>query len=189
VAHYRGDRHRHDARKLYADAAAYIFNLASGILEPHGPLGGILIADYWVVRRQQLLLDDLFASRAYTYSGGVNPRRSRRSRYRILPVVPGFLRAAGDAWRRPCRPEPVRQALFLCVVLTFGLSFMAYLALMRGTDAPARPNHLTTETQRAQRATDGKLHTHIAPAFSAVVPASSCASVVKRSGRRHCRES
>ncbi len=41
-----------------------------------GPLFGILIADYYVVRKQQVIVDDLFTmkeSGAYWYSGGYNP--------------------------------------------------------------------------------------------------------------------
>ena len=66
--------------KLYSDAAAYIFTWLLGYSSLMGALGGILIADYWVVRRQQLSLPDLFREQgAYTYRGGVNPPRSSRS--------------------------------------------------------------------------------------------------------------
>ena len=40
--------------KLYSDAAAYIFTWLIGYSSLMGALGGILIADYWVLRRQQL---------------------------------------------------------------------------------------------------------------------------------------
>ena len=40
--------------KLYSDAAAYIFTWLLGYSSLMGALGGILIADYWVLRRQQL---------------------------------------------------------------------------------------------------------------------------------------
>src|SRR6185369_17724001 len=61
--------------KLYSDAAAYIFTWLLGYSSLMGALGGILIADYWIVRRQHLSLPDLFKQDgAYTYSGGVNPR-------------------------------------------------------------------------------------------------------------------
>ena len=61
--------------KLYSDAAAYIFTWLLGYSSLMGALGGILIADYWVVRRQQLMLDDLYREQgAYTYRSGVNWR-------------------------------------------------------------------------------------------------------------------
>ncbi len=40
--------------KLYSDAAAYIFTWLLGYSSLMGALGGILIADYWVIRRQRL---------------------------------------------------------------------------------------------------------------------------------------
>src|SRR6476620_11276404 len=42
--------------RLYSDAAAYIFTWLLGYSSLMGALGGILIADYWVVRRQHLSL-------------------------------------------------------------------------------------------------------------------------------------
>src|SRR6266576_3907945 len=54
--------------KLYADAAAYIFTWLLGYSSLMGALGGILIADYWVIRRQKLSLPDLFkVDGLYTY--------------------------------------------------------------------------------------------------------------------------
>src|SRR6266487_6507359 len=61
--------------KLYADAAAYIFTWLIGYSSLMGAIGGILIADYWVLRRRQLSTVDLFKLEGrYTYSGGINPR-------------------------------------------------------------------------------------------------------------------
>src|SRR4249920_1872235 len=46
--------------KLYADAAAYIFTWLIGYSSLMGAIGGILIADYWMLRRRELALADLF---------------------------------------------------------------------------------------------------------------------------------
>ena len=43
--------------RLYADAAAYIFTWLLGYSSLMGALGGILIADYWIIRRQRLVLE------------------------------------------------------------------------------------------------------------------------------------
>ena len=60
-----------------------------------GALGGILIADYWVVRRQKLNLAALFDEQGeYRYTGGVNWRAVAALTLSLLPVVPGFVRAA-----------------------------------------------------------------------------------------------
>jgi NCS1 family nucleobase:cation symporter-1 len=59
--------------RLLADASAYIFNwllLYSGGL---GSIAGVLVVDYWVVRRTELQLGDLYEPNgAYTYTGGWN---------------------------------------------------------------------------------------------------------------------
>ena len=49
--------------KLYADASAYIFTWLIGYSSLMGAIGGVLIADYWILRKQQLSLPDLFAVR------------------------------------------------------------------------------------------------------------------------------
>ena len=67
--------------KLYADAAAYIFTWLIGYSSLMGAIGGILIADYWVLRRRELSLADLFKlDGRYTYSRRRQPAR-RRSRW------------------------------------------------------------------------------------------------------------
>ena len=61
--------------KLYADASAYIFTWLLGYSSLMGAIGGILIADYWVLRRCQLAPIDLFKLEGrYTYTNGINWR-------------------------------------------------------------------------------------------------------------------
>ena len=81
--------------RLYADAAAYIFTWLIGYSSLMGAIGGILIADYWVLRRCQLSVDDLFDLQGrYAYNRGVNRRAMLALVLAILPVLPGFVRAA-----------------------------------------------------------------------------------------------
>jgi NCS1 family nucleobase:cation symporter-1 len=118
--------------KLYADAAAYIFTWLVGYSSLMGALGGILIADYWVVRRQQLVLHDLFREQgAYTYRRGINPRAVAAFVIAVLPVVPGFLRAAATPGGTVADPNFFDRLYSYAWFVTFGLSFVVYLALMR----------------------------------------------------------
>src|SRR5437762_5911207 len=74
--------------KLYADAAAYIFTWLVGYSSLMGAIGGILIADYWIVRRQQLALPDLFkVNGRYAYTNGINVRAIVVLVVAILPVT------------------------------------------------------------------------------------------------------
>jgi NCS1 family nucleobase:cation symporter-1 len=122
--------------KLYSDAGAYIFTWLVGYSSLMGALGGILIADYWVLRRQQLSLPDLFRERgAYTYRGGVNPAAMIALVLAVLPVVPGFLHAATTPGGNVANPTFLDHLYQYAWFVTFGLSFAIYLALMRGRGA------------------------------------------------------
>jgi nucleobase:cation symporter-1, NCS1 family len=119
--------------RLYSDAAAYIFTWLLGYSSLMGAIGGILIADYWVIRRQRLALDDLYREQgAYTYRGGVNPRAVAAFVIAILPVVPGFLRAAATPGGTVADPDLFDRLYAYAWFVTFGLSFVVYLGLMRG---------------------------------------------------------
>lgn len=130
--------------KLYSDAAAYIFTWLIGYSSLMGALGGILIADYWIVKKQQLDLRDLFSLQGrYTYSGGVNWRAIAALVIAVLPVAPGFFRAAMTPGGQVPNPGMFDKLYTYAWFVTFALSFFAYLILMRGTasessaDAPA----------------------------------------------------
>jgi NCS1 family nucleobase:cation symporter-1 len=98
-----------------------------------GALGGILIADYWVLRRQRLVLDDLFRERgAYTYRNGINWRAVAAFAIAVLPVVPGFARAVATPGGTVADPNPFDRLYAYAWFVTFGLSFVVYLLLMRG---------------------------------------------------------
>src|SRR5688500_17804166 len=120
--------------KLYADASAYIFTWLLGYSSLMGALGGILIADYWVLRRQRLVLADLYREHgAYTYRAGVNPRAIAAFVVAIMPVIPGFLRAATTPKGTVADPGLFDILYSYAWFVTFGLSFVVYLVLMRGT--------------------------------------------------------
>ena len=103
--------------KLYADAAAYIFTWLIGYSSLMGAIGGILIADYWVLRRRELSVPDLFAvDGRYAY---------QRRRELARDGGAGAGGAAGAARVRPRRdhagraggrPDLPRHALHLRVV-------------------------------------------------------------------------
>ena len=126
--------------KLYSDAAAYIFTWLLGYSSLMGALGGILIADYWVLRKQQLDVNDLFREVGrYTYRGGVNPRAIVALVLAILPVVPGFIRAVSVPGGTVANPNVFDRVYAYAWFVTFALSFALYLALMRGRPAVAPP--------------------------------------------------
>jgi NCS1 family nucleobase:cation symporter-1 len=125
--------------KLYADAAAYIFTWLIGYSSLMGAIGGVLIADYWVLRRCTLSTVDLFALHGkYTYNGGVNHRAMIAMALAIAPVAPGFIRAAATPGGQVPNPTFLDALYTYAWFVTFGLSFALYL-LMAGSSRERRP--------------------------------------------------
>ena len=59
--------------KLLADPSGYIFTWLLGYSGGLGSIAGVLIADYWLVRKTRLRLEDLYLpDGAYRYAGGWN---------------------------------------------------------------------------------------------------------------------
>jgi NCS1 family nucleobase:cation symporter-1 len=118
--------------KLYADAAAYIFTWLIGYSSLMGAVGGILIADYWILRRRELSLPDLFKLNGrYSYGGGTNSAAMIALVAAILPVVPGFLRAARTPGGVVPDPTVFDHLYTYAWFVTFALSAAIYLVLMR----------------------------------------------------------
>lgn len=78
--------------KLIADPTGYIFTWLVGYSSLLGPVGGIMIADYYLVRKQQLDVDGLYkSSGSYRYSNGFNKYALIALVLGIAPNIPGFL--------------------------------------------------------------------------------------------------
>jgi NCS1 family nucleobase:cation symporter-1 len=80
--------------KLYNNAAAYIFTWLIGYGALLGPVAGIMIADYFVLRRGELVVDDLYKRHgAYEYSRGINWLAVAAFALGAAPSLPGFVAA------------------------------------------------------------------------------------------------
>jgi NCS1 family nucleobase:cation symporter-1 len=78
--------------KLIADPTGYIFTWLVGYSSLLGPVGGIMIVDYYFIRKQTLIVDDLYNTNGiYSFSNGFNTKAIWALLFGILPNVPGFL--------------------------------------------------------------------------------------------------
>ena len=78
--------------KLIADPSGYIFTWLIAYSSLLGPIGGIMIADYYFIRKQQLAVDQLYdKGGVYSYRNGFNSNAIIALLAGILPNVPGFL--------------------------------------------------------------------------------------------------
>lgn len=61
--------------KLLSDYSSYIFGWLVGYSGLLGPIAGVMIADYFIVRKRTLDVDALYRrSGPYEYRNGLNPR-------------------------------------------------------------------------------------------------------------------
>ena len=84
--------------RLYNNAAAYIFTWLIGYGALLGPVAGIMIADYFVVRRGELVVTDLYTRRGtYEYARGFNWIAIAALIIGVAPSLPGFVAALRGA--------------------------------------------------------------------------------------------
>ncbi|MDA0989369.1 MAG: NCS1 family nucleobase:cation symporter-1 [Verrucomicrobia bacterium] len=114
--------------KLLADPSGYIFTWLIGYSALLGPIGGILVCDYFVIRRTTLKLADLYQTHgAYRYTGGFNVCALVALVVAIAPNVPGFLHTVGLIETSDFWPHLYHYAWFI----GFGLAFFVYGILMK----------------------------------------------------------
>lgn len=81
--------------KLYADPNGYIFAWLIAYSSLLGPIGGIMIADYYIIRKKELVVDELYSHKGrYYFNGGFNYSAVIALLAGILPNIPGFLTSA-----------------------------------------------------------------------------------------------
>jgi len=78
--------------KLIADPNGYIFTWLIAYSSLLGPVGGIMIVDYFFIRRKNLVEADLYKpTGVYSYNNGINYNAILALLIGILPNIPGFL--------------------------------------------------------------------------------------------------
>jgi NCS1 family nucleobase:cation symporter-1 len=106
--------------KLLADYKTFILGWLGGYAAFLGPVAGIMICDYFVIRRRVLLLDDLYLrGGVYEYSGGFN-----------WSALAALAAGAGTALVGLVIPS-LRILYDYSWFVGFAISFVVYYALMR----------------------------------------------------------
>jgi NCS1 family nucleobase:cation symporter-1 len=78
--------------KLVEDPSGYIYSWLVGYSALLGPVGGIMIVDYFLIRKKQLELNELYSHTGrYGYRNGFNWMAIIALLIGILPNIPGFL--------------------------------------------------------------------------------------------------
>ncbi len=117
--------------KLVADPSGYIFTWLIAYSALLGPIGGIMIADYFVWRKRQLNVASLYSPTGeYSYRGGVSWVALAALLAGALPSLPGFL-VTVKAMDGAGLPTLLLDLYHYAWFVGFGLAFAVYLALRK----------------------------------------------------------
>jgi NCS1 family nucleobase:cation symporter-1 len=120
--------------KLLGDFSAYIFGWLVGYSALLGPIAGVMIADYYMVRRSRLKVDDLYRRNGiYEFENGINKR-----------AVAALVVGAGVALIGLAAP-PLRLLYDYAWFVGFAVAGGIYVTLMQRAEAPADSNQLEGE--------------------------------------------
>jgi NCS1 family nucleobase:cation symporter-1 len=112
--------------KLLTDFSTYIFGWLVGYSGLLGPIAGIMIADYFVVRKRSLDVEGLYLRNGpYEYRSGFNPRALVALAAGIVVALVGLVFT------------PLKFLYDYSWFVGFGVSAMVYIALMIGPDERA----------------------------------------------------
>jgi NCS1 family nucleobase:cation symporter-1 len=121
--------------KLLSDFSAYIFGWLVGYSGLLGPIAGVMIADYFLIRRSRLKVDDLYRRHGiYEYDNGVNLRAVMALATGIVVALLGLI------------VPPLRWLYDYAWFVGFGVSGLIYVALMRRAEASADLPELEVES-------------------------------------------
>jgi NCS1 family nucleobase:cation symporter-1 len=117
--------------KLLANPDSYIFQWLGGYGALLGPIGGVLIADYFVYRHRKLNISALYSSVGeYRYKNGFSYVAIIAFLVGVLPSLPGFLVTVHQL--NPANVPAGLVALFdYAWFVGFALAFVIYIALRK----------------------------------------------------------
>jgi len=117
--------------KLVADPSGYIFTWLIGYSALLGPIGGVMIADYYVWRSRELDVVGLYKSDGpYRYRGGFSWVAIIALVAGALPALPGFL-ANVKVKDAAYIPSLLLHLYDYAWFVGFGIAFVLYLLLRR----------------------------------------------------------
>jgi len=130
--------------KLVADPSGYIFTWLVGYSALLGPIGGIMIADYFVIRRRHLNVNALYRhDDEHCYTRGFSVVALISLLLAILPNLPGFLVTVKivDAGSVPGFFVTLYSYAWF---VGFGIAFSLYIALRKMTVDGTIPKRMSS---------------------------------------------
>lgn len=117
--------------KLIADPNGYIFTWLIAYSSLLGPVGGIMIADYFFIHKKVLVTNDLYTHKGiYNYANGFNSSAIIALLLGIVPNIPGFL-VTIKVIEKDAVPEIITHLYNYAWFVGFAVSFFVYLVLSK----------------------------------------------------------
>jgi nucleobase:cation symporter-1, NCS1 family len=135
--------------KLYTDLANYIFTWLIGYSALLGSIAGVMLVDYFIIRKMKLLVEELYREDGvYSYGGsGINSRAVIATLAGILPNVPGFLaQASGGGIHVPGIFHSIYTYAWFVSLFVAGLVYLLLMKYSGGRDAQTD----TIESERGE---------------------------------------
>jgi NCS1 family nucleobase:cation symporter-1 len=123
--------------KILESTQGYIFTWLIGYSALLGPIAGILIVDYYFIRKTELDVPELYrADGAYSYGNGWNMAALVAFVVGVLPNIPGFLNAAFPQ-SFPGVDDAFKTVYTYAWFVGVGISALVYGVMMKGKTVPA----------------------------------------------------
>jgi NCS1 family nucleobase:cation symporter-1 len=119
-----------------ADTSNTFINVLDGYSVFLGPMVGMMVCDFWVVRNRKLKLTDLYtpnSSSIYWFHYGFNWRAFVSWLVGIAPAMPGFINAVNPKIKVPTGAQEI---FYLAYIEGFAISFVIHYALNRFFPVP-----------------------------------------------------
>ena len=124
--------------KLMADPNGYIFTWLIAYSSLLGPIGGIMIADYYFIRMQDLDITDLYTINGrYSFGNGFNKYAIIALLMGIAPNVPGFLLQV-KLVSAEASPVWISNLYNYAWFVGFAVSGICYMLFMRSYKTPVK---------------------------------------------------
>ena len=114
-----------------ADTANTFINVLDGYSVFLGPMVGMMVCDFWIVRDRKLKLSHLYLadpSSIYWYNHGFNWRAYASWLIGMAPALPGFINAVNPSIHVP---KGAKEIFYLAYIEGFALSFVVHYVLNR----------------------------------------------------------
>lgn len=124
--------------RLLQSSESFVYTWLVGYSALMGPIGGIILADYYLIKKMKLNINDLYTLRrngTYYYSGGYNLAAMAALIVGILPVMPGLLQKLGILSSVPELFITIYNNAWFFSFFAAGILYWVILSLSTGKDS------------------------------------------------------